>query len=118
MLRLGQIIHLLEGQPKNNGVQFDFCRFNPGHLTSYRGYYDQLALTYEMKEKDPTVSEILQMMKAAVGATFQGYKGGDFMMDEDTPVWVAEYGSTSETVLTGITAEDYFTIFHTGYYEG
>ena len=26
-----------------------------------------------------------------MGATFEGYKGGDFLMGKNTPLWVANY---------------------------
>jgi hypothetical protein len=63
--------------------------FGPPH--SYRGYYDQVAVTvhaYESSVGD-AVAEITKCLD-----TFTGYKGGEFTMDLSTPVWVASAGDT------------------------
>ncbi len=33
--------------------------------------------------------------KSHIGQTFTGYKGGDFIMNESTHVWIATYGTTA-----------------------
>jgi hypothetical protein len=43
----------------------------------------------------PTAADLLASLKLAQGKYFIGYKGGDFTMDKTTPVWVANYGSSS-----------------------
>lgn len=95
----------------------------PTALSSYRGYYDHLAIergavgnpmtklaepsapfesdffgTYtpgstevQIKE-DPTVGDLIEALNLASGATFEGYKGGQFTMHEDSDIWVSEYG--------------------------
>ena len=116
MLKLGQIIKLLEGQPKENTVRFDFCGFVPSGVSSYRGYYEDLAIEFEEKYPFPTVAEILTMLKDCIGKTFTGYKGGEYTMDENSQVWVANYSNTSNTVITGIISGEYnYTILQTGY---
>lgn len=97
----------------------------PTALSSYRGYYEHLAVerngegheqteidlpgspfdlnmagygTYtpgsgEVKIKSqPTVADFIEALDLADGATFEGYKGGQFSMCSDTDVWVSEYG--------------------------
>ena len=102
-MRLGQLIKALELLDPENQVQFDFCGFQPGRLTSYRGYYDELALTYCDRYESNyesnyeskclnTVGKLLKECKEAVGKTFIGYKGGDYVMDKSTPVCVAAWG--------------------------
>lgn len=119
MLKLGQIIRLLEGQPKDNDVRFDFAGFVPTGVGSYRGYYEDLAIEFEDKYPYPKVTDLLNLLKDAVGKTFQGYKGGDYKMDENSRVWVANYSLTSDTVITGIVAGSYdTTILQTGHEEG
>jgi hypothetical protein len=79
----------------------------PGSLDSYRGYYEQLAIEPEMggDGKKVTVEEFLKRLEEAVGATFTGYKGGEFTMDRDTPIWIAEYSMSSpwSCRVTGVT---------------
>ena len=61
-------------------------------LDSYRGYYEDLAI--EPSETGVNVVEFIKACEEADGETFTGYKGGDFTMDLDTPIFVAYYGST------------------------
>ena len=45
--------------------------------------------------KNPKVKDLLAVLKIAQGNYFVGYKGGDFTMGKTTPVWVANYGTSS-----------------------
>ena len=40
----------------------------------------------------------------ANGSKFEGYKGGDFTMTRDTPVWFSHYADTGPAII-GITDE-------------
>jgi len=100
-IKLGELIKKLEAMPQDANVYFDFGRLVPHGVDSYRGYYDHLAIGFG--DGSPTkVATLLKELKAAVGKTFQGYKGGDFRMSEDTPVWVANYGRTSDTTVAEV----------------
>lgn len=111
---LGKLITLLSSRPLDQEVVFDFCRVQPGHLISWRGVYAMLALTPNFdafKYDNPryqnpiTVRELLAELKAAIGKTFTGYKGGEFTMGEDTFLWVDAMGESTNTAIMGI--EDY-----------
>jgi hypothetical protein len=39
-----------------------------------------------------TACALLSECRAAMGRVFCGYKGGDFLMGETTPIWLADYG--------------------------
>lgn len=65
-----------------------------GH--SYRGYYSDLA--FERCESRE-VGGVLDAIKACMGETFEGYKGGDFDMGRNTPVWIANYGSCGTRIM-------------------
>lgn len=60
-----------------------------GAAHSYRGYYEQLAFT---PKDNVTVAEMLAEARKADGSTHHGWKGGQYTMDLDTPVHVAESG--------------------------
>ena len=60
-----------------------------GEPDSWRGVYAYIAFA---PRESATVREMLSCAKAADGATFTGYKGGEFRMDRSTPCYVAEYG--------------------------
>ncbi len=69
-----------------------------GDGNSYRGYYEDFAL--RDGDKDSTVAELLTYMREKVlGQEFYGYKGGDFIMGEDTPLWRASYGSCGPAIV-------------------
>jgi hypothetical protein len=102
-MTLGELIAALEKATKaelrdhvsttasDRPVYFDWCDFVPGSLDSYRGYYDHLAISIE-KDCNTTVGTLLAACREALGKTYQGYKGGQYTMDADTPVWVANWG--------------------------
>jgi hypothetical protein len=83
-ITLGELIAYLEKFPAD-------ARFVVGFGTphSYRGYYNELAFE---RQNDVAVRDMLADARGAVGATYQGYKGGRYTMTADAPVWVAAYG--------------------------
>lgn len=123
-ITLGEMIRRLEAIPptyESGGAQhpkrvwFDFGRTYPVELQSWRGSYAELALTFDYdgrisrrysepwaSPEYPTAEQVLAMLRNAVGNTFTGYKGGDFTMDESTPIWVANYGDSGNTGVVGV----------------
>lgn len=94
-MRLNDWIETLEAQPMTLPVYFDDGE-PVGSLESWRGVYAHLTLTTGRAPR--TVAELLAEARAAVGSTYQGYKGGDFTMDESTPVWADPYGDANNRV--------------------
>lgn len=92
-LTLGELIAQLAALPGDGIVR------GLGELMSYRGYYCDLA--FEPSDADEPVAVLLERCRAAMGRIYQGYKGGDFLMGETTPLWIAPYGSSGER-LTGL----------------
>lgn len=97
-LDLGEVIHTLKNHDPDTTLRLGFHRPH-----SYRGDYMDLA--FEIAE-NVTVGAMLADARSAVGATFEGWKGGDYTMDKNDPVWlVQERGDTGETlgrVLLGL----------------
>lgn len=104
IITLAELINILQVKKPDTAVYFDFCRFVPTKLDSYRGYYDQLALDFTQGEEN-TVGNLLAECKSALGKTFHGYKGGEYRMGADTPIWVADHGQCYGTALTGYDEE-------------
>ena len=77
--------------------------YGVGDVDSYRGYYSDLAIE---PGGDATAHQLAGALDAAVGATFTGYKGGDFVMSRVTPVWVSPYGDASGLAVTGVNVEE------------
>lgn len=125
-LTLGELIAQIEaagvydedGKPKD--VQYDFGYIYPTVLDSWRGSYAELALGYSENypnENRVNAEQLLKDCKEAIGKTFEGYKGGDYVMDANTPVWVANYGDSSETGIVGILDKGYKLVILTSYME-
>lgn len=85
-MTLGRLIERLEAaaliDPNKACVGFA----NPH---SYRGYYERVAFE---PTGNTTVGNMLAAAKSALGATYTGYKGGEFTMDADSLVHVACWG--------------------------
>ena len=83
---LGELIEWLGQQDGTKVVPYGF-----GKPRSYRGYYEDVAFE---PAQNVTFAFMLENAKAALGSTFQGYKGGDYTMHEYTNCWIAEYGTS------------------------
>lgn len=131
-LTLGQIIEKLENcgftygqknEPKE--VCYDFGTAIPTTLNSWRGSYSELALGYKLSGYDnkeehfaqTTAEELLTELKSAIGKEFTGWKGGEFIMDEDTPVWVANGGDSGNTGIIDVVDDGWRIIIMTAYCE-
>jgi len=85
-MTLGKMINALEGMPEDAEV----TNLHDPH--SYRGYYCDLA--FEQGNGFRPANDLLVDCKEAMGRIFEGYKGGEFMMGESTPIWLVSHGST------------------------
>lgn len=68
------------------------------HPHSYRGYYTDLALE-PTNEESITVNSLKEILRGCIDKTFEGYKGGDFVMTLDTPMWVAHYSMSGQRIM-------------------
>jgi hypothetical protein len=93
-LSLGELVLKLDAiADKTKAVVFDFGDNAPVGLGSWRGIYAELSLHYGQVERT-CVADVLAWLREADGKTFEGYKGGDFTMSRQTPIWVANYGQS------------------------
>lgn len=126
-LSLGQLIAEIEKydlklkKGNSKSIYFDFGSAVPTTLDSWRGVYAELALGYKLTGYDseerfyPTAEDLLTELKQAIGKEFYGWKGGEFTMDENTPVWVDNPGNYNRTIITGIHDTGYSIIILTQY---
>tara|TARA_B110000971_G_scaffold18167_1_gene16692 strand:- start:70 stop:459 length:390 start_codon:yes stop_codon:yes gene_type:complete len=94
---LDDLINRLEELPQDMPILL-------GEAESYRGYYMDLAFVPLYDTEPRTVKEALKEALLAHGKTFTGYKGGEFTMEGDTPVWYSHYGDCGPAII-GITDE-------------
>ena len=86
-MTLGKMIAALEAMPADAKV----ANLHSAH--SYRGYYSDLAFTFDYgKTGVRPAKDLLVECKGAMDQVFDGYKGGEFVMGALTTVWVADYG--------------------------
>ena len=95
-MKLGELIAQLKQYNPDTEVRLGF-----GSPHSYRGYYEALAFE---PVKNTTIGEMLKHAESALGKTFEGYKGGTYLMDHWTDVclaadvWLAAYGCSGESI--------------------
>jgi hypothetical protein len=110
-MRLGDMIDALSGVKPDAIVEFDFGGFQPTGIASYRGYYSDLALSFG--EDGMSAGDLQTELIKADGSTFTGYKGGDYVMDRRTPVWVANYGRCHGVAVASVDDQDWRVIIRT-----
>ena len=93
-MTLGELIEALEAMPPDAAIDGLSCE-----LISYRGYYSDLAI--RPANGECAVRALLSACPDAMGECFDGYKGGDFYMTANTPMWVSAYGTASGDRLMG-----------------
>lgn len=103
-LKLGSLVTKLQDAPPEATVAFDFGG-RPGEPHSYRGYYEDLSFEPE-DSPELKVGAFLKICRDALGQTFEGYKGGDFVMDESTVLWASPYGSSGGRAIVGAEMQD------------
>lgn len=95
-LTLGKLIERLNSLPADMPLMFAEGT-TPTNPRSYRGYYSDLA--FGECNEPATVIDLWALCEHCVGQTYGGYKGGDFTMEADTPLWRAEYGCLGTAIM-------------------
>lgn len=104
---LGQFINDLK-KYKDEFLEVEFDNgYIPTEFDSWRGNYCELALGYEEKGQGIVIHSNGLYKKAynANNSIFTGYKGGDFVMDLQTPIHQANYGEVG--VEIGVDYDEY-----------
>jgi hypothetical protein len=118
-VNLGQIIDALKECDQGSLVEYRGHIDGPAPigLDSWRGSYEQLALGYVNDHNRGfellTVADLLANCEAAVGKTFEGWKGGLFVMSRATPVWVSNRGDYERTVVLAVEPGDPVVVLRT-----
>lgn len=103
-LTLKELIRRLRGHEDLQGdlpVVWDFdFKSGPQSAHSYRGYYSDLAFSSGAPLSVKDLRFYLE--EKVLDKIFEGYKGGDFLMDGKTPLWCAEYGLSSGIAIMDV----------------
>lgn len=89
-MTLGKLIAWLEQQDQELIVQDGFSTPH-----SDRGSYEELAFA---PCGESTIADMLRHARSAVRATFTGWKGGEFTMNENTSVYIGDYGDCGDAI--------------------
>ena len=95
-MRLRDLLEALEAAPRGCKVAFDNGEL-PGEFHSYRGYYDEACLAEGHEEI--TAAQLKKKLKKFIGSTQRGWKGGEFEMYPETPLWRADNGRTGYRIV-------------------
>jgi hypothetical protein len=98
-------------KPKELGFQYD--KKTESVFDSWRGSYCELAMQFSDDNQNITVKELLEDAEFINGKYLCGYKGGDFLMDLQTPIHIANYGSCGELKLIGVEIKEGFAVLKT-----
>ena len=71
-------------------------------LLAYPSSSTYATIEYTSEDDGTSVKSLLESAKKCLGEMFTGYKGGSFLMEVDTPIWVSNYGETSQMRLADI----------------
>ena len=89
-MTLGKLVEWLKQQDQNMVVKDGFSTPH-----SDRGDYSELAFTPAPTAK---IGDMLAHAQSALGNTYIGWKGGEYKMDEHTPVYIGEYGKCGDEI--------------------
>ena len=106
-MTLREMINRLEELSDNTQVE---CLEKPH---SYRGYYADLCL--ERGEGTMRARLLADRLTSCLGKSYTGYKGGEFVMNEDTPVWIGKWGAYGGQKIIGIDADGHFQTMSDSY---
>lgn len=117
-MTLGEFLKKLSAiKDKSKEVRFSFAYYRPTSFHSYRGIYSEIALGYTDESNIITVQELISIVKKSIGVKFPGYKGGDFRMTENTPVWIDNQSMASSTALVDVVEDRYGVYLETKHIE-
>lgn len=101
-MSVGELIDALERKPADMKLRLDFDYFRPVNIDSYRGYYEDVAIGYDREAPEMTVDEFRSHLKSKLGSQMTGYKGGEYIINEDTAVWASNYGDAASVAVVDV----------------
>jgi hypothetical protein len=100
---LGSLIKDLKNIQPDLIVEIDDGTFPSSPIFhSWRGSYYELGMEFSNNNENITVNDLLEKAELVNGKYLFGYKGGEFLMDLETPIHIANYGSCGNTKLIGV----------------
>lgn len=117
-MTMDDLIEALESIPNDKQIVFDFCSVAPTTIDSSRGFYNNPALGWAPtghsgKHHPPSAEQLADHLRTAIGRTFEGWKGGDYVYTGTEPLWVDNSGDWNSTYITDIQTDGYYAVLIT-----
>ena len=116
MLTIGEVLDAIKGVDDELTVLFAFGGVHPTTVDSWRGIYSEAAIGFSPGDYgDPrrTVGEFRKELNNALNSSFDGWKGGEYTYERNTPLHVDNRGCYTNTELTRVEVTEYDVILHT-----
>lgn len=117
-LTLGQLLAALEKRNRVQDVFYDFGNMVPDcQVFSYRGFSEDAALGFQrLDANSPGVEDLIVALRETLRVgEFDGYNGGRYWVTRETNLWVANWGESTGTFITGISEFEYATVLMTSW---
>lgn len=113
-MNLEDLIRELKKSPREDYIRIDKSpvTLSPYDVRSYRGYYEQLAITVSCGDA-MCVGDFVALLEEKIGTTMHGYKGGEYEIGLRTKVWISNWGECSDSLVTGTRREGWGCTFIT-----
>jgi hypothetical protein len=79
---------------------------------SYRGYYTDVGLEPSHSPQSMNATEILSLLQRLRINGMEGYKGGEYQVKSNTPLWYSDYGSASGWAIVSHSIENDKIVLH------
>ena len=118
-MTLGEFIHALGNVQPDQRVKFDFGDIPQGEtqlFDCYEPHPDELAISHRpaMRDDRMTSAEIIMMRAAAaLDCTFIDQRGREHRMDENTPLWAANWREHTNNAVVALEANGNAVIIRT-----
>lgn len=103
-LTIGDLFERLKYLPRDTPcyIEDEDGKHGVRYPHSYRGYYEQVALDIDESTTAIKASELYRMLEPLPGNYLTGWKGGEFLISDETPVWISRPGEVSDRRLVGL----------------
>lgn len=87
------------------GLEYEDCEFTGEYSTGEYGQWSQEHRHF-IKEIPTNANELGNLLESIIGKDFVGYKGGNFTITEDKPLWFESQSNCSSSIaVIGIDSE-------------
>ena len=114
-LNAKELLKELKTFDDNLYIKFDFGGA-PTYIDSWRGSYELPSLFWDNECHNMQNKEFKQMIKEIDCMEVEGYKGGDYILNDTDIIWLSGYdGDYTECTISRISKEGIYIILHTQY---